>query len=89
VTGLTRSCTVVTYQWTAERGDSILRPAGVENYEFDHCWEDYRFGLFQATVVRVTGAMLALRTKRGDQIFQTMARRSCAAIRELDSLSLV
>ena len=88
VTGLTRSCPVVTIvDRGARRFD--FAPAGVENYEFDHCWEDYRFGLFQATVVTVTGAIFALRSKRGDQMFQTMARRSCAAIRELDSLSLL
>ena len=68
---------------------SALINAGVDDYELDCCWEDYRFGVFQATMVTVTGAMFAPRTKRGDQMFQTMARRSCAAIRELDALSLL
>jgi hypothetical protein len=66
-----------------------LISAGVDDYEFDRCWDDYRFGLFQATMVTVTGAMFAPRTTRGDQMFQTMARRSCAAIRELDAISLL
>lgn len=61
--------------------------AGVENYEFDHCWEDFVF--LKATVVTVTGAMFAPWTKRGDQMFHTMVRRSYPAIRGLDSLSLL
>ena len=47
-----------------------LIDAGVHDYEFDRCWEDYRFGLFQATMVSVTGTMFAPRTKRGTRCFR-------------------
>jgi len=62
---------------------------GVASYGFDECFDDYRFGQFQGPLVTVLGAMAVLQTERGDDMFMAMCSRSCQAIRDLDSLSLL
>ncbi len=66
-----------------------LVAAGVQGYSAAECWDDYRYALFQATMITVLGAMFAPRTDRGDVMFQVMTARSCAAIRDLDALALL
>jgi aminoglycoside/choline kinase family phosphotransferase len=68
---------------------AALVAAGATDYDLDTCRDDYRFGLFQATMVTVLGAMVAPQTDRGDEMFRVMTRRSCAAIRDLDALALL
>ncbi|WP_280425205.1 phosphotransferase [Nocardia carnea] len=60
---------------------------GVTGYELDDCCQDYRFAALQGPLVAVFGAAYGTPTERGDAMFATMIRRSCAAIRELDSLT--
>jgi len=62
---------------------------GVGGYSLDECFEDYRWGLFQGPLITVLGAMFAPPTERGDRMFATMSHRCCAALRDLDSLSLL
>ena len=62
---------------------------GVAGYELDACYEDYRFGHFQGTLVTVLGAMAVIQTDRGDDMFMAMCSRSCQAIRDLDSASFL
>lgn len=62
---------------------------GVAGYSFDQCFDDYRFGQFQGPLVTVLGAMAVIQTARGDEMFMAMASRSCQAIRDLDSTSLL
>lgn len=62
---------------------------GVTGYDADRCWEDYRFALLQAPLVCVFGAAYGSRTERGDAMFTAMIQRSCAAIRDLDTLACV
>ena len=63
---------------------------GVTDYAADRCWEDYRLGQLQGPMVTVIGCMYAggVRSDRSDAMFLAMARRSCAAIRDLRSLDL-
>jgi hypothetical protein len=63
------------------------RALGVDGYDLDTCWDDYRAGMFQGPMITVLGAIFATaeRSERADGMFLAMARRSCAAIRDLDA----
>jgi aminoglycoside/choline kinase family phosphotransferase len=68
-----------------------LVAGGVDGYDVDRCWDDYRLGHLQGPMITVIGCMYATgdRTDRSDAMFLAMARRSCAAIRDLRSLELL
>jgi hypothetical protein len=70
--------------------DSLV-DRGVRDYSADECWDDYRLGQLQGPMITVIGCIYAgsERTERSDTMFVAMAHRSCAAIRDLDSLELV
>ncbi|GAB2861908.1 phosphotransferase [Actinocorallia aurea] len=68
---------------------SELTAHGVTGYTFEACYEDYRFAAVQGPLITVLGCAYGTATERGDAMFLTMARRSCAMIRDLDSLSLI
>ena len=63
---------------------SELRAQGVEGYTFDRCSADYRIGLLHGPMITVIGSMTSTGTRAGpaDQMFLSMARRSCAAVRD-------
>lgn len=52
-----------------------LLAQGIEDYTWEDCWQDYRLGTFAGFGVTVIASMLVQQTERGDQMFQTMARR--------------
>lgn len=64
---------------------------GVRDHDLADCLADYRFGQLQGPFITVLGCMYATSTptERSDQMFLAMARRSCAAIRDLDSLGSI
>ena len=62
---------------------------GVDNYGVDDCWDDYRYSMIQGPLISVFGCAYGTRTDRGDEMFAAMVARSCTAIRDLDTLSLV
>jgi hypothetical protein len=64
---------------------------GVDGYSAERCFDDYRLGQLQAPMITTLGAIYATaeRTARADGMFLAMARRSCAAIRDLHSLDLL
>jgi len=64
---------------------------GVRDYGLDRCVDDYRLGHLQGPLITVVGCeyATATRTAQADGMFLAMARRSCAAIRDLGSLDLV
>jgi thiamine kinase-like enzyme len=69
-----------------------LRRRGVQEYSHNECFDDYRLGQLQGPFITVLGCVYgatAERTQDADEMFVSMAQRSCAAIRELESLSLV
>ena len=68
---------------------AALTSYGVSGHDLDECWEDYRFAMIQGPLVATFGCAYGTRSERGDRMFATMVARSCAAIRELETLSLV
>ncbi len=79
---------------TAEAGlvqayHRALLSFGVEGYDRQTCWRDYRLGMLQVPLLTVLGCAFASSTDRGDDMMLVMLQRGCQAIRELDSLELV
>jgi hypothetical protein len=52
-----------------------LAKAGVDGYDWDQCWSDYRKGTFAGFAVTVIASMMVQQTERGDEMFVAMARR--------------
>ncbi len=71
------------------RYHSALTGYGVEGYDLEECFDDYRFAAVQGPLITVLGCVYGSRTDRGDRMFLAMARRSCAMIRDLDTLHLI
>jgi hypothetical protein len=67
-----------------------LHTHGVD-YPVESCVADYRLGQLQGPMITVLGCIVASSapTAASDEMFLTMARRCCAAIRDLSSLELV
>jgi hypothetical protein len=61
---------------------------GVTGYPRETAWDDYRFSMVQGPLVAVLGCVYGTRTDRGDAMFAAMVSRSCAAIRDLETLAL-
>ena len=62
---------------------------GVSDHPAEEAWEDYRFAQLQGPLVSVFGCAYGSPSERGDAMFAVMVQRSCAAIRDLDTLDLV
>ncbi len=62
---------------------------GVTDYPLEACWDDYRFAMLQGPLVSVFGCAYGARTDRGDAMFAAMVERSCAAMRDLDTIDLI
>jgi hypothetical protein len=65
---------------------SALLGQGVTGYDLEACWDDYCFAMVQGPLVAVFGCAYGTRTERGDEMFAAMVRRSCAAIRDHDTI---
>ena len=52
-----------------------LLASGVEGYDWDACWDDYRRFSFGGLIMAIAASMLVVRTDRGDDMFMTMASR--------------
>jgi hypothetical protein len=63
--------------------------AGVEGYDWDRCWRDYRRGTWAGLLMAVGASMLVERTDRGDQMFLTMASRHARHALDLDAAELI
>ena len=75
-------------RWS-RRTTSALTGYGVTDYPLEAAWDDYRFAMLQGPLVAVLGCVYGTRTDRGDAMFAAMVRRTCAAIRDHGSLTLV
>jgi hypothetical protein len=60
---------------------------GIDNYDFNACWLDYRRRSFAGMVMAVIASMIVGQTERGDTMFMTMLRRSADMAIELEGLS--
>lgn len=67
-----------------------LLERGIEGYDAARCFEDYRLGLLHGPLITTVGCMFspAARTDAADAMFVSMARRTCAAVRDHGSLDL-
>lgn len=52
-----------------------LMEAGIEDFDWHRCWEDYRRGSFSGFGVTVIASMIVQQTQRGDEMFIAMATR--------------
>ncbi len=57
---------------------------GVDDYDLDTCFDDYRAQTPHALLLSVLGSMLTIQTDRGDDMFMAMMRRSSQQIADLD-----
>ena len=73
-----------------EYHDSLAK-LGVIDLDLAQCFDDYRLGMLQGPMITVFGCMYASasRSRLADDMFLVMARRSCSAVRDLDSLQMV
>ena len=62
---------------------------GIDNYDFDACWLDYRRSSFAGLVMAVVASMIVGRTERGDDMFMVMAERSADMAIDLDGLAVL
>jgi len=62
---------------------------GVDDYDVETCWADYRLGMPQITLITTFGFAFSAATERGDDMVLTMLERGCRAIRELGTLELI
>lgn len=62
---------------------------GVSDYDLATCWNDYRLGMLQVPLITTLATAFVESTARGDEVMLTMIRRSCQAIRELDTCALI
>jgi Phosphotransferase enzyme family len=66
-----------------------LLGAGVEGYDWDRCWHDYRRGTWSGLIMAVAASMLVERTPRGDIMFLAMAARHARHALDLDAASII
>jgi hypothetical protein len=62
-----------------------LVAAGVRDYPWTTCWDDYRLGSWSGLVMAVGASMMVERTDRGDQMFLAMASRHARHALDLDA----
>lgn len=63
---------------------------GVDGFDLDECFEDYRLGVVQGPLITVLGAVYATDpTEASDAMFTAMITRSLAAIRDLRPFDLL
>ena len=60
---------------------------GVEGYDLATCEEDYRAGQLHTLLIVALGWAFTTQTERGGDMMTVMARRSCAALRDLGVLA--
>ncbi|GAB7142497.1 phosphotransferase family protein [Mycobacterium riyadhense] len=62
---------------------------GINDYDRETCWRDYRLGMPHVVLISALGFAFAAGTERGDDMVVTMLRRGCRAIRDLETLELI
>ena len=66
-----------------------LLAAGVEGYDWDRCWTDYRRFTYAGLIMALAASMLVEQTPRGDEMFMAMAHRHSRHILDLDAPALL
>ena len=65
-----------------------LARRGVRNYDWDHCWHDYRRQTLHGILMGVFSALSVERTERGDALFLKMTRGACEQALDHQSFDL-
>ena len=58
-----------------EEVKDALGEAGIRDYAWERCWQDYRRGTFSGFAVTIIAAVMVQQTERGDDMFVAMASR--------------
>jgi hypothetical protein len=66
-----------------------LAAGGVDEYDPESCWNDYRMHAVQALTVGVFGLGAVKRTPRGDEMWRVWIERTAAHVRDLDSYTML
>lgn len=66
-----------------------LVAAGIADYAWDACWNDYRRGAFAGFGVCVIASMMVQETERGNEMFVAMTRRHTRHALDLNSAELL
>jgi hypothetical protein len=66
-----------------------LIAAGVTNFTWAQCWEEYRRQPFWGLAMVIVAAIVVERTARGDEMFMALLQRTCQQIIDLGSLDLL
>jgi hypothetical protein len=68
----------------------VLQAQGVTGYSFDRFTTDYRIGQLHGPMITVIGSLTSSGTRGSlaDEMFLSMARRSCAAVRDHQSIDV-
>ncbi|MFJ9562805.1 phosphotransferase [Streptomyces fuscichromogenes] len=66
-----------------------LLAQGVTGYSWDDCWRDYRRYSYHALCSSINISGMVKQTERGDRMFLTMLRRTCAQIADLEADRLI
>jgi hypothetical protein len=66
-----------------------LRAAGIDDLDWDTCWQEHRRGTFAGLVMAVAASMLVEQTDRGDRMFMAMASRHAQHALDLDAVDLL
>lgn len=74
----------IEHELVREYHDALAR-AGISDYPWKDCWNDYRRGAFAGFGVTVIASMLVGQTDRGDEMFTAMARRHSRHALDLDA----
>jgi hypothetical protein len=68
---------------------AALCAAGVDDYDWDRCWRDYRTHAVLGFFTAINASVNVKRTLRGDEMFMTMARRHGDQILANGTLELI
>lgn len=66
---------------------SELIRRGVQDYGWDHCWQDYRRYTLHGIWMGVVSALSVQRSERGDALFLKMTRGACAQVLDHNSFA--
>lgn len=67
---------------------SELVERGVTDYDWDHCWHDYRLHACHGLIMAIVGAAITTPTERGDEMLSALINRHARQMTDLGTLSL-
>jgi hypothetical protein len=68
---------------------AALRDHGVDDYDWDRCWTEYRINALAGFVIAMVVSLSTERSPEADALFTTMAARHAAHIEDHDAVALL